>query len=65
MNLKWGRVPSDPEPSDLGYDPTEWEVIRPEGGAPAYLFFPPEEMLEEEAFVVADEGAVCDLLTKR
>jgi hypothetical protein len=62
---EWRKAPADPDMDDLGYDPIDWEVIQPAGDAGQYLFLPEEEQLAEEAFVVADERAVCDLLSRR
>lgn len=62
---EWTRASADPSSEDLGYDRTEWEVVRPAADAGQYVFLPPEELLDEEAFVVADGEAVCDLLNRR
>jgi hypothetical protein len=60
----WRRVPEDPDlERDLDYELEEWEVVRTRESGPDRLMFLPsdEEMLRDEAFVLADDDAVCNL----
>ncbi|WP_336035044.1 hypothetical protein [Halobacterium yunchengense] len=62
----WRDVTQDPDPvEDLGYDLIELDVIHTEtAGRPRVLVLPADEdLLREDAFVVAAEDAVCDLET--
>ncbi|PSP55924.1 hypothetical protein BRC82_03355 [Halobacteriales archaeon QS_1_67_19] len=63
---RWNDVPRDPEPQDLGYDPDDWEVVRARKDDRGHLMFLPEEedMLREEAFIVADNASVCDVIDR-
>lgn len=64
---EWDEVRSDPDPEDdLGYEPLEWDLIRTEQmGEDQWVFLPEDgDMLAEDAFIVADPDAVCDLATK-
>lgn len=60
---RWRDVPRDPTPEDLGYAIADWEVIRAQKDDRGHLMFLPEneEMLRDEAFIVADACSVCDL----
>ncbi|MFC7080026.1 hypothetical protein [Halorussus caseinilyticus] len=62
----WQEVPRDPEPSDLGYEMDDWEVIRARKNDRGHLMFLPEQedMLREEAFIVADACSVCDVIDR-
>lgn len=56
----------DPDPrGDLGYEVADWEQL-PAGGKSSHtLFLPPDEAaLLDDAFIVADESALCDLRTR-
>jgi hypothetical protein len=57
-------LPCDPDPArDLGYELTDWERLHP-GGETATVFLPAtEERLLEEAFIVVEESALCELRT--
>ncbi|WP_440005650.1 hypothetical protein [Halomicrococcus sp. SG-WS-1] len=60
----WRRVPDDPDlERDLDYELDDWEVVRTRDSGPDRLMFLPadEEMLRDEAFVLADDDAVCNL----
>lgn len=48
---------------DLGYDPLEWDVISATSNGRNQLLFLPadEDALHADAFIVADEDAVCDV----
>lgn len=57
------RVDPDPE-EDLGYRIAEWDVIRHRGNGGQVVFLPcDEDMLRDEAFIIAEEDAVSDLVT--
>jgi hypothetical protein len=62
----WQEVPRDPEPDDLGYELDDWEVVRAKKNDRGHLMFLPEreEMLRDEAFIVADAGSVCDVVDR-
>jgi hypothetical protein len=64
---EWEAQPDDPGGDDLGYELDEWERIRASGAdSEKYLFLPgDEELLREEAFVVAAPTDVADLLDNR
>ena len=63
---RWRDVPRDPDPEDLGYEMDDWEVIRARKDDRGHLMFLPEneEMLREEAFIVADDCSVCDVVDR-
>jgi hypothetical protein len=62
----WQDVPRDPQPEDLGYDVADWEVIRARKDDRGHLMFLPdnEDMLRDEAFIVADTCSVCDVIDR-
>jgi len=60
----WERLSMDPDPqADLGYEPSEWDVLSVEtGGRNQRLFLPADEDdLREDAFIVAESSALCDV----
>lgn len=62
----WELLPRDPDPeSDLGYRLLELDVLRSFDGEAEHLLVLPsdENLLRENAFVVADPDSVCDLET--
>lgn len=62
----WKDVSPDPDPSaDLEYELIELDVIETNaGGRPQVLVLPEDEdMLREDAFMVVEESAICDLDT--
>jgi len=63
---RWQAVARDPEPTDLGYDIADWEVVRARTDGRGHLMFLPEneDRLREEAFVVADADSVCDVVDR-
>lgn len=67
FRTEWARVSADPDlESDLGYELSELEVIEPDGGGDHVLFLPSEEdMLADEAFVIADPDSVVRTLDVR
>jgi hypothetical protein len=60
---EWEQLATDPKPeSDLGYRFGEWEEYSTLDGSDALMFLPgDEELLREDAFLVADEDAIKDL----
>ena len=59
----WRDIPADPAADDLGYDPLELDIRKSSGGGGHYVILPhDEEFLRQEAFIVADDGSVCDLV---
>jgi hypothetical protein len=65
VSNEWETVPMDPDPEDdLGYDPLEWDVVSTDTAGREQLLFLPadEDALHEDAFIVADADAVCDLV---
>lgn len=62
---EWADRPMDPDPhSDLDYELVNWEVV-PNSVDDKQVFLPIEEsMLRDEAFIVAEPEACCDLGTK-
>lgn len=61
----WTALPADPDPRALGYETHEWERI-PTAEDDQIIFLPDEEAdLEKDAFVVLEESALCDLVTRR
>jgi len=62
----WWEVHQDPDPEgDLGYKLIDLDVIPTEtNGKSRVLVLPSdEELLREDAFIVADEDSICDLET--
>lgn len=61
-SVDWREVPVDPAADDLGYDPLELDITKSSGDSGHYVILPhDEEFLRKEAFIVADDGSVCDL----
>jgi len=62
---EWEDRPIDPDlHSDLDYELVNWEVV-PNSVDDKKVFLPIEEsMLRDEAFIVAEPDACCDLGTK-
>lgn len=66
QSVDWWDVSQDPDPADdLGYEAINLDVIRTAtGGEQQVLVLPSDEdMLREDAFLVAGEDSVCDLET--
>lgn len=63
----WEAVPSDPDPaSDLGYRMLEWDVVQTSNDAEQLIFLPSDdELLRDDAFIVADPDDVCDVTAQR
>lgn len=67
LHSEWDRVPDNPDlKDDLGYEISDLEVIKTDEG-PGHLLFLPwdRDMIEEEAYIVTDSGAVVELLDVR
>ena len=60
---EWAQVADDPDlQDDLGYEMIDLEIIQANNKAEQYMFLPQdEEMLTEEAFVVAEPDSVVDI----
>lgn len=60
---EWTEVSPDPDPvRDLGYEMIDLEVFRTDDGTDRFMLLPSnEEMLADDAFIVASESAVCDV----
>lgn len=55
------RVDPDVE-EDLGYRLSEWSAIRHQDDVTRVVFLPEdEELLHDEAYIVVEEGSLCDL----
>ncbi len=64
----WESVPVDPDPvDDLGYVYVNWDVVRTTQKDCSHLVFLPkqEQLIDQEAFVIATESAVVDIATYR
>jgi hypothetical protein len=62
---EWDSVPADPAPDDLGYDLLELDITESSADGGHYVILPhDEDMLRDEAFIIADTDAVCDLISK-
>lgn len=60
----WESISSDPDPvADLGYVSAEWDVIETTQREGTHLLFLPQEeqLLKQEAFVIATESSVVDI----
>lgn len=64
---EWESVSPNPDPvRDLGYELMDLEVLETEDGTDRYMLLPTsEEMLADDAFIVADEAAVCEVVHRR
>jgi hypothetical protein len=61
---EWEETSRDPDPvRDLGYEMIDLEVFETEEEeTDRYMFLPGrKDMLADDAFIVASEGAVCDV----
>lgn len=60
---EWAQVSDDPNlEEDLGYEMIDLEIIQANNKAEQYMFLPQdEEMLTEEAFIVAEPDSVVDI----
>lgn len=62
----WEELPRDPDPEgDLGYQLLELDVLRSSDGETEHMLVLPsdEDLLRENAFIVADPDSVCELET--
>lgn len=59
----WKQLAPDPDPvDDLGYEPDNWQQYESETAGQRHVVFVPSEKSEQDAFVVAEESAVTDLI---
>jgi hypothetical protein len=60
---EWRELPSDPDlQRDLGYELSAWEQFRTLDGSNQLMFLPEdEELLRDDAFVVANEDTIVNL----
>ncbi|WP_313696290.1 hypothetical protein [Halorarum halobium] len=62
----WEQLPRDPDlEGDLGYRFLELDVLRSSDGEKEHMLVLPsdEDLLRENAFIVADPDSVCELET--
>ncbi|MUW14918.1 hypothetical protein GJ633_09755 [Halorubrum sp. CBA1125] len=64
---EWDDQPDNPGGDDLGYELDEWERIRATAAdSEKFLYLPgDEELLRQEAFVVASPADIEDLVDNR
>lgn len=65
---QWESMPADPDPArDLGYPCNDWDVIRTTSRRRSHLLFLPQDqqLLDQEAFVIASESAVVETVEHR
>ena len=67
LSTNWRDQAVDPDlEEDLGYELIAWEKINVVDNADQVIFLPnSEEQLRDDAFIVSDESAVCDLSDRR
>ena len=67
LQTNWRDQTVDPDlEEDLGYELIAWEKINVVDDADQVIFLPnSEEQLRDDAFIVSDESAVCDLTDRR
>jgi hypothetical protein len=60
---QWEDIPSDPDiRADFGYEVTRWETIDTATDSNQIIFMPQnEELIKDDAFIVANESDLCDL----
>jgi hypothetical protein len=60
---QWEDIPSDPDiRADFGYEITRWETIDTATDSNQLIFMPQnEELIKDDAFIVANEEDLCDL----
>jgi hypothetical protein len=60
---EWKRASVDPDPvRDLGYELVDLEVVQTRDGSGRYMVLPgDEELLTDDAFIVASSSAICDV----
>lgn len=65
---EWDRVAPDPDPvHDLGYELEEWESywVTYRDGRQLLMLPEDEDAFGRQAFLVAEEAVVCDLIDSR
>lgn len=67
LPTEWEDLPADPDPNrNLDYDLGQWEKINVVDNPDQVIFLPnDEEQLKDDAFIVSDKSAICDLSTRR
>lgn len=63
ITAEWKDASQDPDPiSDLGYEFIDLEVLQTEDGSGRLMIIPcKEDMIADDAFIVASASSVCDL----
>lgn len=67
LSDRWEQVASDPDlERDMGYRIGDWEAVSARAAGGERLLFLPtdEDLLREEAFVVAAPDDVCDVVDR-
>lgn len=66
-NSEWEDLPTDPDlERNLGYELIDLDVIRAETDSDVLVFLPQDEdLLRDDAFILADERSVCDVVGHR
>jgi hypothetical protein len=65
LSERWEEVAPNPDlENDLGYTLSDWESVSANSASgEQFLFLPSDDdLLREEAFVVADPSSVCDVI---
>lgn len=59
----WEKLASNPDfETDFGYRVSEWESFETADNSDQVMFLPADEsLIEEDAFIVAEAGTLCDL----
>ena len=67
LETNWRDQTVDPDlEEDLGYELIAWEKINVVDNDDQVIFLPnSEEQLRDDAFIVSDKSAVCDLTDRR
>ncbi len=62
-DTEWSDVPTDPDPRrHLDYELRDWELLTISRDSDQVVFLPEsEELLRDEAFVLAERGDLCSL----
>jgi hypothetical protein len=63
-DFDWEELPPDPDlEDDFGYEMLDLEVVKAHNSKGQFMFLPrDEDMVRNDAFVVADDSSVCDVL---
>lgn len=58
----WQKLPADPEPGDLGYEPLQLVTTEPSTDEDRYVIHPrDEDSLREAAYILTDETSLLNL----